>query len=78
MTDTSGTTEISDFNNHSFTDENILRFEVSMEHTFGSHHYEGLYNLFEYSKDFLNAQLLIFLFEVIEKVAFLAVLHYNF
>lgn len=47
-----------------------------MEDPLDAHDDEGLDNLFEYSKNFLNAQLFIFLFIVVEKVPLLTVFHY--
>ena len=47
-----------------------------MEDPFDAHNDESLDNLFEYSENFLNAQLFIFLFVVVKKVPFLTVFHY--
>lgn len=46
-----------------------------MEDPLDTHHNEGLYDLFKYSEDFLNAQLFIFLLIVIQKIALLTVFH---
>ena len=49
-----------------------------MEDTLDAHHDEGLYDLFKNSEDLLNAKLFIFLLVIVQKVAFLAVLHDDF
>ena len=44
---TSGATEISNLDDHSFPNEYIFRFKVTMEDSFCTHHDEGLHDLFE-------------------------------
>ena len=44
---TSGATEVSNLDDHSFPNEYVFRFEITMEDPFGTHHDEGLDDLFE-------------------------------
>ena len=49
-----------------------------MEDPLDTHHYEGLHDLFKYSKDLLNAQLFIFLLIVVQKISLFTIFHYYF
>ena len=72
--DASGTSEIGNFDDWAFADENVFRLEVSMNYSFYIHDNEGLDNLFKYFENLLNGDAFLF-FVVIEEVALGTVLH---
>ena len=78
MIDASSTPEICNFDDHAFPDENVLRFEITMEDSLDVHHDEGLNDLLKDTKNFLHRQLFIFLLIVVQKISLLAIFHYDF
>ena len=75
--DTAGTSEVGNFDDEAFGDEDVFGFEVSVEDALNVHWNEGLDYLLEYFKNFPNRQTLFPLLVVVKQIPLLAILHHN-
>jgi len=76
--DTPGASKVCYFDDKTFRNENVLRFQVSMENSFDVHWNKSLYDLFEDFEYFSYCEGFVLLFVVMKQVTLLAVLHQNF
>lgn len=78
MVDTACAPEVGHLDDHSLADEDVLGLEVAVEDALDVHHDKRLHDLLEDPQYFLDGELFVLLLEVVEQVALLAVLHYDF
>ncbi len=74
----SGASEVCNFDDKPFGDQDILRFQISVKDAFYVHGDEGLDNLLENLQNLTNGEIFLLFFVVVKQVSFLTILHQNF
>jgi len=74
--DISCASEISNFNDWTFSDKNILWFQISVNNAFNVHYDKSLHYLLEDPENLIDRDILLLLV-IIKEISFRAVLHYN-